>query len=193
MLRASVEVEFCLYASVRPSLIELSPGQRIVSENSSTEVCVRRLNLRCLRENRTGSRTCRDSGKPRRASKPHTSTKFTSTLDRMEQWREVKAVEFWQPANDNIGAVSSVVLDVMYKLRGAHSCRAVLVFIHRQCANKSKTSTEVGVCALLVSSTTTVELQFVCSCIYLTLLVLKTWRLFSFGNFIVVSPPHRQA
>ena len=43
----------------------------------------------------------------------------------MEQWREVKAVEFWQPANDNIGAVS-VVLDVMYKLRGAHSCRAVL-------------------------------------------------------------------
>ena len=34
----------------------------------------------------------------------------------MEQWSEVKAVEFWQPANDNIGAVS-VVLDVLYKLR----------------------------------------------------------------------------
>ena len=49
----------------------------------------------------------------------------------MEQWSEVKAVEFWQPANDNIGAVS-VVLDVVYKLNVAHSCRAVLVFIHRQ-------------------------------------------------------------
>ena len=34
----------------------------------------------------------------------------------MEQWSEVKAVEFWQPANDNIGAMS-VVLDVVYKLR----------------------------------------------------------------------------
>ena len=44
----------------------------------------------------------------------------------MEQWSEVKAVEFWQPANDNIGAVS-VVLDVVYKLRIAHSCRAVFV------------------------------------------------------------------
>ena len=56
-------------------------------------------------------------------------------------WSEVKAVEFWQPANDNIGAVS-VVLDVVYKLRVSHSCRAVLVFIHRQCVNKkSKTST----------------------------------------------------
>ena len=60
------------------------------------------------------------------------------------------AVEFWQPANDNIGAVS-VVLDVVYKLRVARSCRAVLVFIHRQCVNNSKTSTEeVGACALLV-------------------------------------------
>ena len=58
-------------------------------------------------------------------------------------------MEFWQPANDDIGAVS-VVLDVVYKLRVAHSSRAVLVFIHRQCVNKSKTSTEVGVCALLV-------------------------------------------
>ena len=28
----------------------------------------------------------------------------------------------------------SVVLDVVYKLSVAHSCRAVLVFIHRQCA-----------------------------------------------------------
>ena len=125
MLRTFVVVQFRLDASVRPSLIELSPGQRIVSEYS-TEVWVRRLNLRRLRENRTGSRTCYDSGKPRRASKPHTSTKFTSTLDRMEQWGEVKAVEFWQPANDNIGAVS-VVLDVVYKLRVAHSCRAVLL------------------------------------------------------------------
>ena len=34
------------------------------------------------------------SGKPRRASKPHTRTKFSSTLDRMEQWSKVKAVEF---------------------------------------------------------------------------------------------------
>ena len=66
--------------------------------------------------------------------------KITSTLDLMEQWSEVKAVEFWQPANDDFGAVS-VVLDVVYKLRVAHSCRAVPVFIHRQCVNKSKTST----------------------------------------------------
>ena len=36
MLRAFVVVEFCLDASVRPSLIELSPGQRTVSEYSST-------------------------------------------------------------------------------------------------------------------------------------------------------------
>ena len=114
-------------------MIELSPGQSTVSEYSSTEVWVRRLNLRRLRENRTGRRTC--------SKKPHTSTKFTSTLDLMEQWSEDKAVEFLQPANDNIGAVS-VVLDVVYKLRVvAHSCRAVLVFIHRQCVNKSKTST----------------------------------------------------
>ena len=58
-------------------------------------------------------------------------------------------MEFWQPSNDNIGAVS-VVLDVVYKLRVAHSSRVVLVFIHQQCANKSKTSTQVAVCALLV-------------------------------------------
>ena len=121
-------------------MIELSPEQSTVFEYSSTEVWVRRLNLRRLRENRTGRRTCCNSGEPRRASKPHTSTKFTSTLDLMEQWSEVKAVEFLQPANDNIGAVS-VVLDVVYKLRVAHFCRAVLVFIHRQCVNKSKTST----------------------------------------------------
>ena len=37
----------------------------------------------------------------------------------MEQWSEIKAVEFWQPANDNIGAVSVTVLDVVYKLRVA--------------------------------------------------------------------------
>ena len=49
-------------------------------------------------------------------------------------------MEFWQSANDNIGAVS-VVLDVVYKLRVAHSCQAELVFIHRQCVNKIKTST----------------------------------------------------
>ena len=54
-------------------------------------------------------------------------TNFTLTLDLME---------FLQPANDNIDAVS-VVLDVVYKLRVAHYCRAVLVFIHRQCVNKS--------------------------------------------------------
>ena len=141
MLRAFVVAEFCLDASVRPSLIELLPGQGTVSEyNSSTEVWVRRLNLRRLRENRTGRRTCCNSGELRRAPKPHTSTKFTSTLDLMEQWSEVKAVKFWQPANDNIGAVS-VVLDVVYKLRVAHYCRAVLVFIHRERVNKSKTST----------------------------------------------------
>ena len=52
MLRAFVMAEFCLDASVRPSLIELSPGQSTVSAYSSTEVCVRRLNLRRLRENR---------------------------------------------------------------------------------------------------------------------------------------------
>ena len=106
MLRAFVVAEFCLDASVRPSMIELSPGQSTVSEYSSTEVWVRRLNLRRLRENRTGRRTCCNSGEPRRASKPHTSTKFTSTLDLMEQWSEVKAVEILQPANDNIDAVS---------------------------------------------------------------------------------------
>ena len=133
--------EFCLDASVRPSQIELSPGQSTVSEYSSTEVWVRGLNLRRLRENRTGRRTCCNAGEPRRASKPHTSTKFTSTLGVMDQWSEIKAVEFWQPANDNIGAVSVIVLDVVYKLRVAPSCRAVLVFIHRQCLNKSKTST----------------------------------------------------
>ena len=58
----------------------------------------------------------------------------------MDKWSEVKAVEFWQPANDNIGAVS-VVLGVVYKLRVVHSCLAVLVFIHRQRVKKSKTST----------------------------------------------------
>ena len=70
---------------VRPSLIELSPGQRTVSEYNSKEVWARRLNLRRVRENRSGKRTCCNSGEPRRASKSHTSTKFTSTLDRMEQ------------------------------------------------------------------------------------------------------------
>ena len=107
-------------------MIELSPGQSTVSEYSSTEVWVRRLNIRRLRENRTGRRTCCNSGEPRRVSKPHTSTKFTSTLDLMEQWSEVKAVEFLQPANDNIGAVS-VVLDVVYKLRVA-DCGLCLYF-----------------------------------------------------------------
>ena len=48
MLRASVVLEFCLDASVCPSRIELSPEQRTVSEYSSTEVWVRRLNLRRL-------------------------------------------------------------------------------------------------------------------------------------------------
>ena len=98
-----------------------------VSEYSSTEVWVRGLNLRRLRENRTGRRICCNFGEPRRASKPHTSTKFTSTLGVMEQRSEIKAVEFWQPANDNIGAVSVTVLDVVYKLRVAPSFRAVLV------------------------------------------------------------------
>ena len=45
----------------------------------------------------------------------------------MEQWSEVKAVEFLQPANDNIGAVSVLVLDVVYKLRVAH-CGLCLCF-----------------------------------------------------------------
>ena len=128
MLRAFVVAEFCLDASVRPSMIELlSPGQSTVSQYSSTEVWVRRLNLRRLRENRTSRRTCCNSGEPRRASKPHTSTKFTSTLDLIEQWSEVKAVEFLQPANDNICAVSVLVLDVVYKLRVAH-CGLCLCF-----------------------------------------------------------------
>ena len=140
MLRAFVVAEFCLDASVHPSLIELSPGQSTVSEYSSTEVWVRRLNLRRLRENRTGRRTCCNSGEPRRPSKSYTSTKFASTLDSTEQWSEVKAVECWQPATENIGAVSAV-LNVVYKPRVAHSCRAaVLVLIHRQCV-KSKTLT----------------------------------------------------
>ena len=78
-------------------------------------------------------------GAPTRIETAHIN-KFTSTRDLMEQWSEVKAVEFWQPANDNIGAMS-VVLDIVYKLRVAHSCRAVLVLIHRQYVNKSETST----------------------------------------------------
>ena len=128
MLRAFVVAEFCLDASVRPSMIELSPGQSTISEySSSTQVWVRRLNLRRLRENRTGRRTCCNSGKPQRASKPHTSTKFTPTRDLMERWSEVKVVEFLQPANDNIGAVSVLVLDVVYKLREAH-CGLCLCF-----------------------------------------------------------------
>ena len=45
----------------------------------------------------------------------------------MEQWSEVKAVEFLQPAYDNIGAVSVLVLDVVYKLRVAH-CGLCLCF-----------------------------------------------------------------
>ena len=45
----------------------------------------------------------------------------------MEQWSEVKAVEFLQPANHNIGAVSVLVLDVVYKLRVAH-CGLCLCF-----------------------------------------------------------------
>ena len=53
MLRATVVLEFCVDASVRPSLIELLPGQSTVSEYSSTEVWVRRLNLRLLSANRT--------------------------------------------------------------------------------------------------------------------------------------------
>ena len=63
MLRASVVWEFCPDASVRPSLIELSPGERTVSDYSSTEVWVRRHNLiRLCRENRTSRRTCCISG-----------------------------------------------------------------------------------------------------------------------------------
>ena len=45
----------------------------------------------------------------------------------MEQWSEVKAVEFLQPANHNISAVSVLVLDVVYKLRVAH-CGLCLCF-----------------------------------------------------------------
>ena len=59
-----VVVEFCLDASVRPSLVEMSPGQRTVFEYSSTGVWVRRLNLRHLRGNRTSRRTCCNSGEP---------------------------------------------------------------------------------------------------------------------------------
>ena len=44
----------------------------------------------------------------------------------------------------------SIVLHVCTKLRVAHSCRSVLVFIHPQFVNKSITSIYVGVCALSV-------------------------------------------
>ena len=40
-------------------------------------------------------------------------------------------MEFLQPANDNIGEVSTV-LDVVYKLRVPASCRAVLVLVLKE-------------------------------------------------------------
>ena len=46
----------------------------------------------------------------------------------MEQWSELKAVEFLQPANDNTGTVSVLlVLNVVYRLRVAH-CGLCLCF-----------------------------------------------------------------
>ena len=40
-------------------------------------------------------------------------SKFTSTFDLIERWSEFKAVELWQPANNNIGERMSVVLHVV--------------------------------------------------------------------------------
>ena len=140
MLRAFVVVEFCLDASVRPSLIELLPGQRTVSEYSSTEVRVRRMNLRRLRETVPGDEPAATPGSPDEHRNRTHQQNLPRPLIEWNSWSEVKAVEFRQPANDDIGTVS-VILDVVYKLRVEHSCRAVLVFIHRQCVNKSKTST----------------------------------------------------
>ena len=54
---------------------------------------------------------------------------------------------------ERVGIMSDSIYtgsDTEYKLRVAHSCRAVLMLIHRQRVTQSKTSTQVGVCALLV-------------------------------------------
>ena len=58
----------------------------------------------------------------------------------------LKFVEFWQPTNhNNIGAASVCISSarIVYKLVRvvAHSSRAVLVVIHRQCVNEGKTFT----------------------------------------------------
>ena len=128
---AFVVVQFCLDASVRPSLIELSPGQRTVSEYSST---VRKHGQVDQNTNPL------QFWEARRVSKPHTSAKikFTSNFDPMEQWSEFKVVELWQPANNNIGAayVCSPARSVQTSNAVAHSCRTVLVFIHPQHVNK---------------------------------------------------------
>ena len=142
MQRVFVVAEFCLDASVRQSLIEMSPGQRTVirvlvqqyrSMGTYTE-------YKTFSENRTSRRTCCNSMGPTSIETAHTSKNYLD-IYLMEQGREFKAaVEFWQPAN--IGAVSVCSFARVYKLREAHSCRAVSVFIHRQCVNKkSKTST----------------------------------------------------
>ena len=103
MLRAFLVVEFRLGASVRPSLIELSPGQRTVYGYSSIQVWVRRLNLRRLSQNRPANKPVAIPESPTSME----TAKFTSTFDLIEQWSEFKAVEFWQPANNNnIGAAS---------------------------------------------------------------------------------------
>ena len=54
-----------------------------------------------------------------------------------------KVVEFWRPTNHKTWMRRlSVVLCIVYKtlIRVAHSCRAVFVFIHRQCVNEGKAS-----------------------------------------------------
>ena len=54
------------------------------------------------------------------ASLSHTHYWYEVGMLKVPAWSEVKAVEFLQPANDNICAVSVLVLDVVYKLRVAH-------------------------------------------------------------------------
>ena len=68
------------------------------------------------------------------------------------QWSEFKICRSLAAnKRQNISAepVCSSEHSVQNFIRVAYSCRAVFVFIHRQCANDGKTSTYVGVCASL--------------------------------------------
>ena len=141
MLRAFVVVEFCLDASVRWSLIELSPGQRTVSEYSSTEVWVRRLNLRRISENRTSRRIYCNSGEPGEYRNRTHQQNLPRPLIQRNSGAGLKPWNFGSHQTTSVRCLP-VVLHVVYKLRVAHSCRTVSVFIHRECVNKkSKTST----------------------------------------------------